>query len=185
MVHELASDHPVPLEELLDARRKTLRRRRRDLARVRRDERPAAGELGGEAALDRPAAARVAHGRRAEDRAERVEAVVRDLTGPHEIPEGVRHVRCEAAAERDEKLREEERAACSERLADALMDGALLRRGDRRESRVLREVEGELPIARTDRPAADPDDRSGCEQRVEVALVVAGDARREDPRLEV
>ena len=56
---------------------------------------------------------------------------------------------------------------------------ALLLRGH--EGSVLGEVERDLAVARPDRSAAGPDHGPGREERVEVALVVAGDPRRQDP----
>src|SRR5437762_5966217 len=125
------------------------------------------------------------YGRRSQERAQRMQAVVRDLAGPDKIPQRVLHLGCEAAAERGEELREEERAARRERFTDALMRRALVLRHGRHQRRVLREIKGDLSVARADRPAADPDRGTGREERVKVALVVGGDARRENAHLEV
>src|SRR6202158_6034272 len=50
---------------------------------------------------------------------------------------------------------------------------------------MLGEKDRDLAVVRTGRSAADPDRRSRREERVEVALVVVADARREDARLEI
>src|SRR5260221_12918550 len=176
VLHELAGDDAVPLEELQHARREALGRCRRRAARRGGDERPAPDELAREAALRRSTPAGVAHGRRPQDRAEWVQAVVRHLAGPDEVPERVLHLGGEAAAERRDQLREERRAARRERFADPVMGRAILLRWRRHEGRVLREEECDLAVARPARSPTDPDRGTRCEQRVEVALVVPGDA---------
>ena len=60
----------------------------------------------------------------------------------------------------------------------------VLRRA-RHQRRVLGQVQRDLAVARPDRAATGPDDRARGKQRVEVALVIARDPRREDPRFEI
>src|SRR6266446_256733 len=67
----------------------------------------------------------VKRSRRREQRAHRVEAVIRDLAGPDEIPERVAELWCEAAARCCEKVREERRTARVEDLAEAVVDRAI------------------------------------------------------------
>src|SRR5438132_3738712 len=112
--HDLACKDAVPLEQLADLGCRAFGRRHRRVARGL-GERPASCDVvaHGEAleasdvhrAADRIAPARPAQ--RSEERAHRVEAVVRDLTRPDEIPECVAELWREAAARRHEKLREE------------------------------------------------------------------------------
>ena len=81
-------------------------------------------------ALRRAATANVPRGRGPHECAKRVQAVVRDLAIPHEVPEGVLHLRGEAATERSKELGKEDRATLREHVADALVRRPFPRRGD-------------------------------------------------------
>src|SRR5688572_21959475 len=120
-----------------------------------------------------------------EERAHGAEGVVRDLAGPHEIPERREHLRREGARVPGE-LREEGRAPLREMRADALVllavDAARL--GDE-EPGVFGERERDLAVARPDGARAVPDHLPRGDEGIEIARVVIEDARRQHTCLEV
>src|SRR5688572_26455581 len=202
-LHGLPRHDAVPLEQLMNARGDALGRREvRDAERV--DERPAARTLlwvdrralGGDehrgarrirGATRRARASPGAGCGRAYEPAQRLERVVRHLAGPDEIPQRLEHLGGEPATEPAEQLREEERAARPEQVADLLMRRAarslVARLGQERE--VLGEEDPDLAVMRAARTTAHPHRGSGREERIEVALLVPAHARGEDARLEI
>ena len=116
-----------------------------------------------------------------------MEAVVRDLSRPDEIPQRVAELGSESAPRRGEKLREERRAARLQDLAEPIVDRAVWARLRCRpkETEVLGEEERDLSVLGTERAPAHPHDRAGPEERVEVTRIVFRDARRKDSRLEI
>src|SRR5439155_25372237 len=119
---------------------------------------PAGGSASRDAATTRPA-------HRRDERADRVERVVRRLARPHQIPERVTELRGEAAAGGGEELREERRAAGCEDLAQAIVDGSvgprLGRRSEQRE--MLREEQRDLAVAWPERAPAHPHELARCQ----------------------
>src|SRR5690348_2109998 len=106
-----------------------------------------------------------------------MERIVRDLAGPHQIPQRVLHFGREATAERGTQLRKEDRPALTKDLADALVRRALARCRCGHQRRVLGEIERHTTVARAECATTDPEDGTGCEQCVELSLLIASDAR--------
>ena len=109
------------------------------------------------------------------------------VTSPDQIPQRLEDLRCEPASQTGEELWEEHRAASRQQVAELLVCRSgrqvVTRLGQERE--VLGEEEPDLAVVRAARTPADPDRGAGCEERVEIALVVATHARRQDARLEI
>ena len=116
-----------------------------------------------------------------------MEAVVRDLARPDEIPQRVAELGCEAAARRGEQLRKERRPPCLQDLAKAIVDRAVRAGlgGGAKKREMLGEKERDSSVLRAKRSAAHPHDRARAEESVKVSWVVFLDTGREDVRLEI
>ena len=130
--HDLACKDPVSFEQLSDLRGRALGRRDRRVPRGLGEGPPSGdvishGEALEAADVHRPAdrigSARPA--KRRQESAHRVEAVVRDLACPDEVPQRVAELGRESAARRGEELWEERRASRLQHLAKAIVDRAV------------------------------------------------------------
>src|SRR5919204_1764799 len=119
--YRLAREHAMALEQLADLRRRPFRRSGEDVARGRR-QRPTSGDIVAEVAR-RGAPPGTPYW--SDQRADRVERVVRDLAGPHEIPQGVAELGGESAPRGRQQLWEERRPSRAKHLAQAVVDWAV------------------------------------------------------------